>query len=576
LNEDMRHKLLSRQIKRFIGNPGTLSPQWEKFISAVDEAYQQRDDDFYLLEHAMDVLSEEFRDKNNSVRWLSRFPDENPHPVIRISSEGNLYYANPASQILLNTFDMEVNKEVPNYWKYIVEIALQKNKNETIELKVGQHYYSFTFSPVADQEYVNIYGYDITGRKLAENYLLDHNNVLGSLAAGGELQTVLDELCCKVEKYVDGLKSSVLLLDKSGKYLHYGSAPNLPKSYIEATRKVYIGNNQGSCGTAAYLKKTIIAEDISKDPRWAQYKDTPIAHELWACWSTPIMDFSGKVLGTFALYYHEPKKPTNEDLELIKSSANIAALAIHKHSAQDELKNYAAELERSNRELSDFAYIASHDLQEPLRKISIFSDRLLSVENSFDETQKDYLGRMGKAANRMQTLIEDLLKLSQVTTKGEPFEKVDLGKIALEVIEDLDAKLQTTQGKVTLEKLPRIEADPFQMRQLLQNLIENALKYHKKDTPPQVLLDSSFTNKTGWTINVKDNGIGLDEKFADRIFIPLERLHGMSAYGGTGIGLAICKKIISRHGGSIFVKSQEGKGSTFTFTLPETQPPAHQ
>jgi signal transduction histidine kinase len=571
----MKHKLLLRQIKRFIGNPETLPQQWEEFLSAVDEAYQQRDDDVYLLEHAMDVLSEEFLDKKNKVRWLSRFPDENPHPVMRISKKGKLHYANPASQILLKTFDIKVNEEVPNYWNYIVEIVLQKNKNETIELEAGQHYYSFTFSPVAEQGYVNVYGYDITGRKLAENYLLDHNNVLGSLAAGSELQTVLDELCSKVEKYTDGLKGSILLLNKSGKYLHYGSAPNLPKNYIEATRKVYIGENQGSCGTAAYLKKTIIAEDISKDPRWAQYKDVPLAHELQACWSTPIMDVSGTVLGTFALYYHEPRKPIKAELELIKSSANIAALAIHKHSVQDELKNYAAELERSNKELSDFAYIASHDLQEPLRKISIFSDRLLVTDNSFNETQKSYLGRMGKAANRMQTLIEDLLELSQVTTKGEPFEKVDLGKIALEVIEDLDAKLQTTQGKVTLGKLPRIEADPFQMRQLLQNLIENALKYHKVDTPPQVLLDSSFTIKTGWTINVKDNGIGLNEKFAERIFIPLERLHGMSAYEGTGIGLAICKKIISRHGGSIFVKSQEGQGSTFTFTLPEIQSPVH-
>jgi signal transduction histidine kinase len=571
----MKHKLLLRQIKRYIADEENLPPSFKELLSAVDEAYQQRDEDYSILEHAMDELAEEFDEKRSKVESLSLFPDENPHPVMRISKDGELRYANPASRILFKTFDMEVKKIAPRYWRSIVEITLSKKKNETIELEVGQQFFSFTFSPVVEQEYVNIYGYDITGSKRAENYLLDHNNALESLATENELQTVLDELCCKVEKYTDGLKSSILLLDKSGKYLHYGSAPNLPKSYIEATRKVYIGENQGSCGTAAYLKKAVIAEDISKDPRWAQYKDIAISHELQACWSTPIMDVSGTVLGTFALYYHEPRKPIKAELNLIKSPANIAALAIQKHNAQEKLKNYAAELERSNKELSDFAYIASHDLQEPLRKISIFSDRVLEVKNSYNETQRGYLERMGKAANRMQTLIEGLLELSQVTTKGKPFEKVDLSKIALEVIEDLDAKLQTTQGKVTLGKLPRLEADPFQMRQLLQNLIENALKYHKEDTPPQVLLDSSFTTKTGWTINVKDNGIGLNEKFADRIFIPLERLHGISAYEGTGIGLAICKKIISRHGGSIFVKSQEGHGSTFTFILPETQSPVN-
>ncbi len=569
----MKHKLLLRQIKRFLQDEENIPHELDEFLSAVNEAYHQRDDDYSLLEHAMDVLSDEVHEKNSRIEWLSRFPDENPHPVLRISKEGNLYYANPASQMLLTAFNMEVNKNVPKYWRYIVEISLSKKKNETVEMKVGQQFYSFTFSPVEDEGYVNVYGYDISGRKLAENYLLDQNNILGSLAADADLQTILDEICLKVEKYTDGLKASILLADKSGKFLHYGSAPSLPKNYMEKTRKVYIGKNQGSCGSAAFYKKIIIAEDISKDSYWAKHKELPLSHNLESCWSTPIMDTAGKVLGTFALYYHKPRKPIQAELELIKSSANIAALAIHKDKAGEELKIYATELERSNRELSDFAYIASHDLQEPLRKISIFSDRVLEVKNSFNDTQKGYLERMGRAAGRMQSLIEDLLKLSQVTTTGEPFQKVDLGQIALEVIEDLDAKLQETQGEINVGELPQIEADPFQMRQLLQNLIENALKYHKEDTPPQVQLDSSYETKEGWSINIKDNGIGLDEeKFSDRIFAPLERLHGTSAYEGTGIGLAICKKIITRHSGSIFVRSQEGQGATFTFTLPEVQP----
>jgi hypothetical protein len=259
----MKHKLLLRQIKRFIGTSETLSPEWKEFISAVDEAYQQIYD-YYLMEHAMDVLSEEFLEKKDRVRWLSRFPDENPHPVMRISSKGSLYYANLASQILLQTFNMEVQKEVPNYWKYIVEITLQKDKNETIEMEVGQHYYTFTFSPAVEQEYVNIYGYDITGRKRAENYLLDQNNVLGSLVAGNDLQTVLDELCFKVEKYTDGLKSSVLLLDKSGKYLHYGSAPNLPKVILKQPEKFILEKTKVPAELRLILKKLSLLKKFQK------------------------------------------------------------------------------------------------------------------------------------------------------------------------------------------------------------------------------------------------------------------------------------------------------------------------
>ncbi|MEK9629743.1 MAG: ATP-binding protein [Nitrospinota bacterium] len=569
----MKHKLLNRQIKRYLKDEEDIPQKLRDLLSAVDEAYHQQDDDYSLLEHAIDVLSEEVHEKNSQIEWLSRFPNENPHPVLRISKNGNLYYANSASQNLLKTFGMEVKKEVPKYWKYIVEVTLSKNKNETVEMEVDQEFFSLTFSPVQEENYVNVYGYDITGRKLAENYLLDQNNILGSLAAEDNLQTILNEICLKVEKYTNGLKSSILLLDKSGKFLHYGSAPNLPKEYIEKTRKVLVGNNQGSCGTAVYLKKNVIAEDISKDVHWTKYKEVPLSFNLRSCWSTPIMDTAGNVLGTFALYYHKPRKPIKAELELIKSSANIAALAIHKNRVQKELKSYAAELERSNKELSDFAYIASHDLQEPLRKISIFSDRVLEIKNSYNDTQRGYLERMGKAAGRMRTLIEDLLRLSQVTTTAKPFEKVDLGKIALEVIEDLDAKLQETKGKIKVGELPKIEADPFQMRQLLQNLIDNALKYHKEDVPPQVELNSRYEKKEGWIINIKDNGIGLDEeKFSERIFAPLERLHGHSAYEGTGIGLAICKKIVTRHSGSIFVKSREGQGATFTFTLPKEQP----
>ena len=569
----MKHEIILKKLNHCLGHGKNLPEELGKFLSALSETFQKEDGDFSLIENAVNELSEEVQKKNSRIDWFSKFPDENPNPVLRISKEGILKYANPSSQLLLSFSKMEMNKDVPQYWKNIVKIALAQNQNETIELEVDQKFYSFTVTPVEHENYVNVYGYDITGRKLAENYLLDQNNILGSLAADKDLQTILNQLCLYVEKYTDGLKSSILVADKSGKYLHYGAAPSLPEKYIEKTRKVHIGNNNGSCGSAAYFKRTIIAEDISKDPRWDKYKEVPLSHGLKSCWSTPVMDTEGQVLGTFALYYHKSRKPLQAELELIKSSANIAALAINKDRAKAELKSYATELERSNKELTDFAYIASHDLQEPLRKISIFSDRVLETKNSFNDNQRGYLERMGKAAGRMRALIEDLLKLSRVTTAGKPFQKVDLGQIVVEVVEDLEAKLEETNGEIKIGELPNIEADPFQMRQLFQNLLENALKYHKEDTPPKVEIDSSYKTQEGWTINIKDNGIGLnDEKFSERIFAPLERLHGNSTYEGTGIGLAICKKIITRHRGSIFVKSREGEGATFSFILPKKQP----
>jgi len=184
-------------------------------------------------------------------------------------------------------------------------------------------------------------------------------------------------------------------------------------------------------------------------------------------------------------------------MRLVGTSANLAALAIQNLNVKDDLKNYAEELKRSNSDLSDFAHIASHDLQEPLRKISIFSDRLQEAQSHLSEQHRDYLSRMGNAAHRMQVLINDLLQLSQITAKGKPFKKVDLAVISREVIGDLEARLMETQGKVTLGDLPNLDADPFQMRQLLQNLIENALKYHKPDTPPPLSIWTANLAKTG-------------------------------------------------------------------------------
>lgn len=237
-----------------------------------------------------------------------------------------------------------------------------------------------------------------------------------------------------------------------------------------------------------------------------------------------------------------------------------------------QLEAANAELNRSNRELQDFAYVASHDLQEPLRKIQAFGDLLQEEYAEQLGDGEDYLKRMRSAASRMSNLIQDLLAFSRVTTKAQDFTRVDLTVVATEVIGDLEMRISDTKGAVTVKDLPAIDADPLQMRQLLQNLIANALKFHKPDEAPRVSV-SATTAKNGKfvTIRVKDNGIGFDERYLDRIFAVFQRLHGRDSYEGTGIGLAVCRKIVERHGGGITATSKPGHGATFIVTLPVSQ-----
>ena len=239
-------------------------------------------------------------------------------------------------------------------------------------------------------------------------------------------------------------------------------------------------------------------------------------------------------------------------------------------------------LEQRNRELQDFAYVASHDLQEPLRKIRAFADLLIEDFNdALDDTGRYYLERMQDGAKRMSQLISDLLDYSRITTRAQPFEPVDLNKVMHHVISDLELRISDVEASVEVDDLPTIEGDETQIRQLLQNLVGNALKFYREDTRPVVRVEaeelapamrSGDAQGPFVRIRVIDNGIGFDEKYLDRIFTPFQRLHNRSAYAGTGMGLAICRRIVERHDGELAAESVPGQGSTFTITLPKRQP----
>ncbi len=229
------------------------------------------------------------------------------------------------------------------------------------------------------------------------------------------------------------------------------------------------------------------------------------------------------------------------------------------------------ELKRSNESLEQFARVASHDLQEPLRKIRAFGDLLMKkLGDAPHPDAKDYLIRMQNASRRMSALIDALLNYSRVTTKALPPSPVNLDGIFEDVLSDLEIKIQDTKAVIEKGHLPVVEGDAMQMRQLFQNLLGNALKFHKAEVPP-VIKVSTVKQGDRWEFKFEDNGIGFDPKYANKIFQVFERLHGRNEYEGTGIGLAICKKIVDRHHGNLIAEGRPGDGATFTFTLPTTQ-----
>jgi len=235
--------------------------------------------------------------------------------------------------------------------------------------------------------------------------------------------------------------------------------------------------------------------------------------------------------------------------------------------AEEQLKEALEELKRSNTELEQFAYVASHDLQEPLRMVTSYV-QLLSKRYSgrLDDDADEFIGYAVDGAMRMQLLINDLLAYSRVTTRAKPHESVDCEVLLEGVLKDQEVAIRESGAVVTHDPLPTVTAERSQIRMVFENLISNGIKFHGSE-PPAVHV-SAAGDGDEWLFSVKDNGIGLDPKYADRIFVIFQRLHGRGEYPGTGIGLAICKRIVERHGGRIWVESEPGHGSVFYFTLP--------
>ncbi len=277
----------------------------------------------------------------------------------------------------------------------------------------------------------------------------------------------------------------------------------------------------------------------------------------------------------------EPPLEGTDELAQLDQAYSRMAQAIRERSR--ELSTANESLRQSNRELEQFASVASHDLQEPLRKIEAFADRLKVYAAPGENTRVlEYVDRILASTRRMRTLITDLLTYSRVSTRALPFVHVDLGQVAREVLADLEERVKEADGRVEIGPLPALEADALQMRQIVQNLVGNALKFRRPGVASEVRLAGETTEDPGgpvaadrpgpWCrLTVTDNGIGFEDVYKERIFEVFQRLHGRGEYEGTGMGLAICRKIVERHGGRISAAGRSGQGAVFEVVLPMRQ-----
>ena len=495
------------------------------------------------------IFSEDITERQQlleKIESAARFPDENPNPVLRISGDGKLLYANRSSANLLKSSGWKPGETLPDDWKQHALQALSSGNSKEMEQTCEEMVYSLLLVPVSDMGYLNIYGRDITDRKQMEEELRKSEERSRTMA------NAIPQLAWIAE--ADGY----IFWYNQRWYDYTGTTPE---------------QMQGWGWQSVHDPETL--PDVLE--RWkdsiATGKPFDMVFPLRGADGSfrefltrvmPVKNANGDVVQWCGTNTDITERKMME-AELRKSRDELE-LRVQERTA--ELNEYMTKLEHSNQALQDFTAIASHDLQEPLRKVTAFGNMLKQkCGSSLGEQGNDYMQRILKANQRMQSLLTALLEYSRLTTKTNPFGEVNLSNLIGEVLSDLEIRIAKTGGQVHVGILPVISADPTQMRQLFQNLIGNALKFHKEGEKPLVKIQSP-ANKQMIRISVEDNGIGFDEKHIERIFAPFQRLHGRSEYEGTGMGLAICKKIVERHGGSITAKSTPGKGSLFVIDLP--------
>jgi PAS domain S-box-containing protein len=441
-----------------------------------------------------------------------------------------------------------------------------------VELSLGSH------SAGGETVYTGVVR-DATERRRVERFRAAQLSTTAALTARGSDEEVLANVHAGLGEAMGWKFGGLWRVDPAGETLKcvatwHQEAVSAP-AFESMTHQAAFGRGEGLPGRAWQEGRGVRIADLGADENFARLQ-AAAADGFHGGVAVPVI--AGEEFFGVMDFFHEAADTMDQEMveAMFALAGQVGQYLARRHAAQDlelahaELSQRAAELERSNADLEQFAYVASHDLAEPLRSIAGFTQLLeRRYGDSLDSDATEFVGFIVDGVSRMQSLIDDLLLYSRVGRSETDLSDVDCGAIVDQALRSLAAPIEESGAKVTVGDLPVVRGRPRELGQLFSNLISNAVKFHDEGELPEVAISATAAGEGGWLIAVSDNGIGIEERHAERIFKMFQRLHARDEYVGTGIGLALCRKVVESHGGRIEVESTPGAGSTFSFTIPE-------
>ena len=508
----------------------------------------------------------------------------NPSPVLRFDSNGTILTINPAGAELIGPQAMEGSSLVgvlPALSSLNIEQTIANDGHFNLEVEIGDRWFHFVVVGMQEYGVGHIYGYDITDRHRAESALrasvseqrrrTREQETLSNIARIIGSSLAIDEVYERFAREV----AQLIPFDRIVINLTADRAGYMVDTYQSSTVEV-----PDRAPDQAYVVEGTLSDAVIKSQRCIVFQPGNEAEAadgyaglvgaygmgLRSFLSAPLL-YRGEPIGCLNLHSLTDSAYSDRHRLLAERIGVYIAGAIANAQLHTQVTRQTEELSRSNSELEQFAYVASHDLQEPLRMVSSYVALLgRRYDGQLDDRADKYIHFAVDGANRMQRLIHDLLAYSRVGTRGGELTPTDTASVLGETLSNLEVAIDESEAEVVYSDLPSVMGDPSQLRQLFQNIIGNALKF-RSENRPRVQLDAKRDGDQ-WTFSIRDNGVGFDQRYAERVFGVFKRLHRNADIPGTGIGLAICQRIIDRHGGRIWAESKLGEGSCFYFTLP--------